>query len=99
QGLQPVHVARKPGAHGAEAAAARAAVSQDHEARSAVRAPALVQVGTAGLLADGMQLLRAHEVLDRGIARRGIQPDLEPLRLSLRSPRVRHVYAPFPAES
>ena len=50
--------------------------------RRAVRPPALVQVRTARLFADGVQPLFTHELLDADVALRGVQPDLEPRRLA-----------------
>ena len=78
-----------------EAAGAGAAIPEDHERRGAV-GPALVDVGAAGLLADGVEAVGAHEALrppgrwGRGGAdpqvlgattRRGAGSGLDPSRL------------------
>ena len=54
----------------AEVAAARALVAADEEGGLAVF-PALVDVGAAGLLADRVQALAAHERLELGVLRAG----------------------------
>ena len=74
-GLLRVGAGRRPaGGHGAEAAAAGADVTQDHEGGRAVLAPALVDVGAAGLLAHGMEIQPLDQAADpmvgRGVASR-----------------------------
>ncbi len=57
------------GGHRAEAAAPGADLAQDHERRGAVLAPALVDVGAAGLLADRVELEAVDQLADlRGTA-------------------------------
>ncbi len=64
-GLVPVDTGcRSARGHSAKAAAAGADLPQDHEGRRAVLAPALVDVGTACLLADGVELQTAHQIAD-----------------------------------
>ena len=67
------------GGHGAEAAAARADVAEDHEGGGAVLAPALVDVGAAGLLADRMEVQAVHELADLVVGGRGRETDPQPL--------------------
>ena len=43
----------------------RAGISQNHEAGGAVPAPALPDIGAAGLLADRVQPLGAHQMLQK----------------------------------
>ena len=54
-----VHAAGRAGHHGAEAAAPRAHIPQDHESGRPL-APALIDVGAGGLLADGVQVQCLH---------------------------------------
>ena len=69
---------RPPGGDRAEAAAPGADVAEDHEGGGAVLAPALVDVGAAGLLADRVEIERLDQPLDPvvGLGRR--QPDAQP---------------------
>ena len=98
-----------PGEDVAEAAAPRAEVPADHERGRAPR-PALAAVRTGGRLADGVELLAAHECpqpVDLG--RRG-EPHLQPVRATLpdhrrravvgraRHARARRAHGPYPGE-
>jgi hypothetical protein len=74
-GLLGVERERPAGVDQAEAAGPGAAVAQDHEGGGAV-GPALVDVGAAGLLADGVQLQAPHEVLELAVL--AAQPGLDP---------------------
>src|SRR2546425_5707509 len=56
-----IHAGRQPRGHGAESAAARADLPEDHEGRRPVSSPALVDVGAAGLLADSVKAQLIHE--------------------------------------
>ena len=80
--LVPVEGRRLAGVDLAEVAAAGALVAADEEGRLAVL-PALVDVGTAGLLADGVQTLALHQRLQLGELRPHPRPRLDPLRLAL----------------
>ena len=66
----------------AEVAAPGALVAADEERRLAVL-PALEDVGAAGLLADRVQALGLHEVLQLAVLRAHLRPGLDPLRLAL----------------
>jgi hypothetical protein len=66
----------------AEVAAPRALVAADEEGRLAVL-PALVDVGAAGFLADGVQALALHEVLHLRVLGTHFRPGLDPLGLAL----------------
>src|SRR5690606_13869177 len=66
----------------AEVAPARALVAADEEGRLPVL-PALGDVGTAGLLADGVQVLLPDQGPDLVEVRPVPQPGLDPLRLAL----------------
>ena len=60
-GLVRIERARQPGLHIAERAGARAGVAHDHH--GGVRLlPALADIGTAGLFADRVQAVRAHDL-------------------------------------
>ena len=66
----------------AEVAAPGALVAADEERRLAVL-PALEDVGAAGLLADRVQALGLHEVLQLAVLRAHLGPGLDPLGLAL----------------
>ena len=66
----------------AEVAAPRALRAADEEGRLAVL-PALVDVGAAGLLADGVQALVLHERVQRRVLGPHLGAGLDPLRLAL----------------
>ena len=66
----------------AEVAAARALLAADEERRLLVL-PALEDVGAAGLLADGVQPLVLHQLLQRRVLRPGADTGLDPRRLLL----------------
>ena len=86
--LVAVEFGRLAGVDLAEVAAARALLAADEEGRLAVL-PALVDVGAAGFLADGVQPLAADQVLQLRVLRARPQPGLDPRRLALdRSLRV-----------
>mmetsp|Transcript_9919 Transcript_9919/g.23262 ORF Transcript_9919/g.23262 Transcript_9919/m.23262 type:complete len:203 (-) Transcript_9919:1259-1867(-) len=81
QRLVHVQRVRAAVAHVAEGAAAGALVAHDHEGRRAL-AEALADVGAAGLLADGVQLVLAQDLLDLVEARaRRTSLDADPLGL------------------
>src|SRR5207248_9116866 len=63
QRLTEVELHRASGGDRAKAAGARAGVAQDHEGRRAP-VPAVEDVGAAGLLANRVQALFAHELLE-----------------------------------
>src|SRR2546422_2339577 len=75
---------------GAEAAAARADVSQDHEGGRAI-APAFVDVGAAGFLADGVQLQPFDHAAHHAIAGPGIETHFEPGGLRAGLPECRSI--------
>ena len=66
----------------AEVAAPGALVAADEERRLAVL-PALEDVGAAGFLADRVQALGLHQVLELRVLRAHLRPGLDPLRLAL----------------
>ena len=74
-GVVPVRAA---GLDGAEAAGPGAGVAEDHDGRRALL-PALADVRAAGLLADGVERLAAHEVLELRVVGAAGQPGLDPL--------------------
>ena len=77
-GLVPVEpLVRSAGLHGAETAAARADIAQDHEGRRALL-PALPDVGTLGALADRVQPVVPHQPLQFLEVRPLLQTHLEP---------------------
>ena len=80
--LVGVEVGRLAGVDLAEVAAPGALVAADEEGGLAVF-PALVDVGAAGLFADGVQALAADQRLQLGVLRAGLQPGLDPLGLAL----------------
>ena len=80
-GLVLVERARQSGAHVAEGAGARAGVPHDHEGGVAL-VPALADVGTARLLADGCKLEFAHEAHRLGEHRRTGGAHADPGRLA-----------------
>ena len=61
RGLRLVQRARQAGFHIAEGAGARAGVAHDHHGGVALL-PALADVGAAGLLADRVQPVLAHDL-------------------------------------
>ena len=67
------------GGDGAESAVPGADAAQDHE-RGGAHRPAPPLVRAAGLLADGVQRLVAHEPPEAGVRVTGAEPNLEPLR-------------------
>ena len=67
--LGVVERVRQPGAHVAEGAGAGAGLAHDHEGR-VLLLPALADVGAARLLADGGELVLAHDAVGVGEARR-----------------------------
>jgi hypothetical protein len=67
QRLEQVETVGAAGSDGAEAAGARADVTEDHECRGA-RVEALADVRAARLLANGVELLLAHDALDLQVA-------------------------------
>jgi hypothetical protein len=69
---------RATGLDGAEAAGARAGVTEDHD-RCRALLPALPDVGAAGLLADGVQGQVAQDALEVVIVGAGRQPGPDPL--------------------
>ena len=78
--LVPVDVAvGLPRRHGAEPAAARAQVAQDHDRRGAAR-PAVPEVGAARFLAHRDQSLLAQQRLRLGVLAGARELDLEPVR-------------------
>ena len=82
--LGPVQIAgRLAGLDRAVGAATRALIAQDKESRGA-RVPALALVGTARLLADGVELEVAHELADLAEVRPIVEADLDPVRAASR---------------
>ncbi len=88
QRLRAVDQVRHPRLHVAEPAAARADVAEDHEGGGAAL-PAFADVRAVGLLADGVEGLRAHQALDAPVARAARGLDLQPRRLA--RPERHHV--------
>ena len=82
RGLERVVPGRLAGLDVAEAAAARARVAEDHE-RGGAALPALADVGAGGLLADGVQVLRADQLGQLAVALPAGGGHLEPGRLAL----------------
>jgi hypothetical protein len=76
------------GRHGAEAAAARADVAEQHHGRGAL-APALAHVRAAGLFADGVQVELAERLFERVERLASGGADLQPLGLG-RVARLAH---------
>ena len=68
--------------HGTVGASTRAHVAENHECRGAV-VPALADVGTASLFADGVEAHLAHEGFQAEIVRRTRRSNLQPCRLRL----------------
>ena len=102
--LQGIHRVGKARSHRAESAPARARVPEDHEARRAVRAPALVEIRATRLLAHGMKPFLVDEILYGRVAFRRVELDLQPGRQALRAsmsaslcPLFRRVMYRFPA--
>ena len=77
-GIVPVRTA---GLDRAEAAGTRAGVAQDHDGRRALL-PALADVGAAGLFADGVERLAAHEVLELLVVGAAGHPGLDPVGMA-----------------
>ena len=71
------------GLDGAEAAGPGAGVAQDHDGGRALL-PALADVRAAGLLADGVERLVAHEVLELRVVGAAGQPGLDPVGMAAR---------------
>ena len=85
QRLQRVHdAARIAGLDGAIAAGARARIAQNHE-RGGAAIPAVADVGTARLLADGMERAALHKRLQLAVALAARRGNLEPLRQATRA--------------
>ncbi len=84
---------RQPGLHVAEGAGARAGVAHDHHGRVALL-PALADVRAAGLLADRVQAVLAHDLGRARIARRAGSLHANPRGLALHG-RIRP-RRPFP---
>src|SRR6201994_315088 len=82
RGLERIVPRRLAGLDVAEAAAARARVAEDHERRGAAL-PALADVRARGLLADGVQVLRADQLGQLAVALPAGRGHLEPRRLAL----------------
>ena len=80
--LERVVPGRLAGLDVAEAAAARAGVAEDHE-RGGAALPALADVRAGGLLADGVQVLRADQLGQLAVALAAGRGHLEPRRLAL----------------
>ena len=70
---------RSPRGDGAEPAAAGADVAQDHEGGGAVLPPTLVDVGAAGLLADGVEVEAVDEAADLVVLGGGGELDAQPV--------------------
>src|SRR3954471_4626080 len=68
--------------HVAEAAAARAGVAEDHEGGGSAL-PAVADVGTGGLAADGVQVVVADELVELAVAVPAGELHLEPGGLAL----------------
>ena len=85
-GLVRIERPRQAGAHVAEGAGARARVAHDHEGGVAL-APALADVGAAGLLAHGGEAVPAHDADRLGMRRRPRGAHADPRRLG--RPRAR----------
>ncbi len=66
-GLGRIERSGQAGAHVAEGAGARAGVTHDHEG-GVLLVPALADIRAAGLLAHGVQAVRAHDRLRIAIA-------------------------------
>src|SRR3954447_18177549 len=80
--LERVVPRRLAGLDVAEAAAARARVAEDHE-RGGAAVPAVADVRTRRLLADGVQVLVADEAVELAVARAARRLHLEPWRLAV----------------
>src|SRR5436190_23902126 len=76
-GLGHVELVRPAMRDRAVGARARADVTEDHEGRGAMM-PALADVGTARLLADGMKLQLLHHALEPEIVLRSWRADFQP---------------------
>src|SRR5206468_1366510 len=95
--LVAVQRLRPAGVDLAEVTPARALVAADEE-RGLPVLPALVDVGAAGLLADGVQALAPDQALELGVFRTHPRPRLDPRRLALdRRLRVAHLEPEQPA--
>ena len=81
--LVRIERARQAGLDVAEGAGARAGVAHDHEG-GVLLLPALADIGAAGLLADGVQAVRAHDPLRLRIALRDRRLDADPVGLAQR---------------
>ena len=75
-----------PAGDGAEAAASGADRAHEHDRRGAA-APALVDVGAMGFLADGVQSVSAQGLFNCDIALARRRSDLEPLGFGTRRDR------------
>ena len=78
--LVRIERAGQPGLDVAEGAGARAGVAHDHEG-GVLLLPALADIGAAGLLADGMQAVGAHDGVGVGVALRHRRLDADPVGL------------------
>ncbi len=81
-GLVAVQLGGLAGVDLAEVAPTGALLAADEEGGLAVF-PAFVDVGAAGLLADRVQTLPAHQGLELGVLGAHLQPGLDPRRLAL----------------
>ena len=80
-GLGGIERAGQPGLDVAEGAGAGAGVAHDHEG-GVLFLPALADIGTAGLLAHGVQAVGAHDSRRRDIAGRDRRLDADPVGLA-----------------
>src|SRR5580658_10762989 len=80
-GLGRVERAGQPGLDVAEGAGTGAGVTHDHEG-GVLFLPALADIGTAGLLAYGVQAVGAHDARRLDIAGRDRSLDADPVRLA-----------------
>ena len=80
-GLGGIERAGQPGLDVAEGAGPRAGVAHDHEG-GVLFLPALADIGTAGLLAHGVQAVGAHDARRRDIAGRDRRLDANPVGLA-----------------
>ena len=72
---------RQAGRDIAEGAGARADLAHDHHG-GVLLGPAFTDIGAAGLLADGDQIVLAHDLLGFAIDRRAGRPHADPVRLA-----------------
>jgi hypothetical protein len=84
--LTEIEAGRPAGCDGAEPAGAGTRVPEDHERRRS-RAPAFADVRATGFLADGVQRLTAHQMLQAEISFASWQAYFKPIRLGLTKSR------------